>query len=199
MPPPATPARRTHLPRHARPVPATSSPFPLTTPFPLPAGGPAAHRLQRALHGRALLPGRAALPPPPRPHCGLPALRPARRLPPGTSSHELPRAHTISHNLPPSRTISYELPWSPARRPPPTSQRPAASHRPPLSQEIEGLKACYNGSSLSRTARAGANGLQDIPRFNSFVLDACNALWRNRAFVDSAEPQVRLRFLSVPS
>jgi len=56
-------------------------------------------------------------------------------------------------------------------------------------QEIEGLKACYNGSSLSRTARAGANGLQDIPRFNSFVLDACNALWRNRAFVDSAEPQ----------
>lgn len=25
---------------------------------------------------------------------------------------------------------------------------------------------------------------QDIPRFNSFVLDACNALWRNRAFVE---------------
>jgi hypothetical protein len=52
--------------------------------------------------------------------------------------------------------------------------------------EIEGLKQCYSSSNLTRTARAGANGLQDIPRFNSFVLDACNALWRNRSFIDSS-------------
>jgi hypothetical protein len=30
------------------------------------------------------------------------------------------------------------------------------------------------------------SGLQDIPRYNSIVLDACNALWRNKALTETS-------------
>jgi len=54
-----------------------------------------------------------------------------------------------------------------------------------------GLLSCYRTEMISLRKSAppgsGGSGLSDIPRLNAIVLDACNTLWRNKAFDEGKE------------